>query len=453
MLRFSESHRAATALSQRRSRLLGSSCVTPMPSPRPPHTLVVNFNSPELNHLALALAEKGQLSRYVRPYANKGRWWERSLSSLPLPRGMVAASFGRRRLQDAGLIALTREAGVWADLCAASIARMPALPAAERHRWASAMRKQVRVAIAREAARHAPQAGCVVAYEGFALPAFEALRPGACAVLNYPVAHHRLRRRVRDEELEREPGFAASWPGFDDWPAGHEERLDEEIERAAAVLVGSNYARDSFIAEGVPAAKMRVGPYGVDLANFHPASQPRPESDLFRAIFTGQLTQRKGLSYLLRGYRRFQRADSRLTLVGSFVGGLQSLRPFADLFEHVPHQTRAGLAQLYRASDVFVFPTLVEGMPLVVLEAMACGLPVIVTANGPADIVRDGIDGFIIPERDADALCDRLECLYRDRELRLWMGENAAARAREFSWTAYGNAARTCLDDLTAGRT
>ena len=418
---------------------------------RAPHTLVVNFNSPELNHLALALAQHGQLSRYVRPYVNKDRWWERCLGELPLTGRLVAGSFGRRRLKDAGLSALTQEAGVWADLCAASFVRLLGLPAAHRHHWASAMRKQVRVAVAQEAARHAPRAGCVVAYEGFALPAFEALRPGARAVLSYPVAHHRMRRRVRDEENEREPAFAASWPGFDDWPDGHEQRLDAEIDRADAVLVGSTYARDTFVAEGVPAAKLRVVPYGVDLTLFHPNAEPRPREATFNVIFTGQLTQRKGLSYLLRGYRQFQRADSHLTLVGSFVGGLQALRPFADLFEHVPHRPRAALAAIYRASDVFVFPTLVEGMPLVVLEAMACGLPVIVTANGPGDIVRDGIDGFIIPERDEDALCDRLERLYGDRDLRLQMGRNAAARAREFSWDAYGDAARACLVDVVAG--
>jgi glycosyltransferase involved in cell wall biosynthesis len=103
---------------------------------------------------------------------------------------------------------------------------------------------------------------------------------------------------------------------------------------------------------------------------------------------------------------------------------------------------------MYRSADVFVFQTLIEGMPLVVLEAMACGLPVIVTANGPAGIVRDGIDGFIIPERDEEALCDRLEHLYRRPELRVEMGRQAARRAAEFGWNAYTARARQVLADL-----
>jgi glycosyltransferase involved in cell wall biosynthesis len=420
----------------------------PMQQAAPPRALVVNFNAPELHQLALALAGQGRLTHSVRPYANQGRLWERALAALPGAGRVYAGTLGRRRLIDAGLIARTLEAGVLADFLASAVGRLPALPPALRQRWSAELHKRVRLAIEREGAVRAPDADCVIAYEGFALPAFQALGASGHAVLNYPVAHHRQRRRVRDEENAREPAFAATWPGFDDWPAGHEARLDAEIERADAVFVGSGYARDSFIAEGVAAAKMRVVPYGVDLGTFCPAPTERPARSGFKAIFAGQLTQRKGLSYLLRGYRRFQRADSRLSLVGSLVGGPRPLAPYADLFEHVPHQTRPGLAQRYREADVFVFPTLVEGMPLVVLEAMACGLPVIVTANGPGDIVRDGVDGFVIPERDEEAVADRLDRLYRDRELCRHLGRNAAGRAREFTWAAYAGAALACLAQL-----
>jgi glycosyltransferase involved in cell wall biosynthesis len=416
-----------------------------------PRTLVVNFNSPELNQLALALASCEGLQAYVRPYVNKGRGWERALSALPMAGRAYSRTFGRRLMSDPRLAALTHEAGVWPDLCAASIGRLHLLPPHTRHRWTNRLVMSVREAVAQSACKHVQDADCIVGYEGFALPAFEAARSlgGRSAVLNYPVAHHRQRRRVRLEENEREPEFAVTWPGFNDWPEGHEERLDEEIRLADAVLVGSGYVADSFVAEGIERSKMRVVPYGVDLRTFTPASptDKRP-SDRFNVIYAGQLTQRKGIAYLLRGYRQFARADSQLTLVGSIVGSDAPLQPFADLFEHIPHQTRPALAERYRQSDVFVLPTLIEGMPLVVLEAMACGLPVIVTANGPGDIVRDGIDGFVIPERDADAVCDRLERLYRDPEMRREMGQQAAQRAREFGWEAYAAKARRVLADL-----
>jgi glycosyltransferase involved in cell wall biosynthesis len=403
-----------------------------------PRTVVINFNSPELNQLALALAGGDSLDAYVRPYANKGRGWERALSAVPLAGHLYKGTFGRRRMTDPRLAALTHEAGVLPDLCAAAIGRMNLLPHATRRRWTTELYKSVREAVANAACRHVAGTDCVVAYEGFALPAFEASKAqgASAAVLNYPVAHHRQRRRVRLEENEREPDFAITWPDFDDWPAGHEERLDEEIRQADGVLVGSTYAGASFVAEGVDPAKIRMIPYGVDLNIFTPGP-PRAKPAGFGVIYAGQLTQRKGISYLLRGYRKFARVDTRLTMVGSLVGGDVPLRPYAHLFEHVAHQTRPALAERYRASDVFVLPTLVEGMGLVVLEAMACGLPVIVTANGPGDIVRDGIDGFVIPERDENAVCERLDFLYRNPELCVEMGRSAASRAREFDWSTY----------------
>ena len=414
-----------------------------------PRTLVVNFNSPELNQLASALASSASLEAFVRPYINKGRAWERALASVPLAEKLYNGTFGRRHMNNAALAAVTHEAGVLPDLCAAAIGRFHWLPPATRHRLSHRLYMSVREAVAQTACRHVEQAECVVAYEGFALPAFEAAKAlgGRSSVLNYPVAHHRQRRRVRLEENEREPAFAITWPDFDDWPAGHEERLDEEIRQADAVLVGSTYASDSFVAHGIDRAKMQVVPYGVDLQTFTTGPM-RQRGGGFKVIYAGQLTQRKGISYLLRGYRKFARHDSSLTLVGSLVGGDAPLLPYADLFRHVAHQTRPALAAMYRDADAFVLPTLIEGMPLVVLEAMACGLPVIVTANGPADIVRDGVDGFVIPERDDEAVCERLDRLYRNPELRVEMGRQAALRAREYGWVNYAEKARKVLAGL-----
>ena len=417
-----------------------------------PHTLVVNFNSPELHHLARALAHEGALASYVRPYVNKGRPWERAIAALPMAGRAWSGTFGRRTLGDPCLAALADEAGVVPDLLAAACARAPWLHPATRHRWASVLQQSVRRSVAGAACAHVANSELVVGYEGFALPAFEAADAlGARSkVLNYPVAHHRHRRRVRLEENEREPTFASTWPDFDDWPDGHEQRLDQEIATADAVLVGSSYAAQTFVGEGIDPERMRVVPYGVDHATFTPAADEAPP--VFQVIFAGQLTQRKGLAYLLRGYRRFARAGTRLTLVGSIVGSDRALLPFAELFEHVPHQTRPALAARYRSAQVFVLPTLIEGMPLVVLEAMACGLPVIVTANGPSDIVRDGIDGFIVPERDEEAIAERLEQLYRHPELRHEMGRQAALRARDFSWDAYAERALSVLAGLAPPR-
>jgi glycosyltransferase involved in cell wall biosynthesis len=463
---------------------------TPSAPPRPQPaetdrlapTLVVNWNSPELNALALGLARAGELAGFVRPYVRQDRQWERLLAATPGLGALHARTFGRRRLPGPELAPWVVEAGLGPDLLAAALGRWPGLDPARRQRWQSALHRRVREAVAAAAGKAvdtaagatvpdaagagpagkeattlagppgaAPgHAAHVVAYEGFALPAFRALRQRSAglAVLNYPVAHHRHRRAARLAEIAREPDFAATWPDFDDWPPGHEAALDEEIASADIVLLGSAWARETFVTAGVPAHKLCVVPYGVDLATFHPGparALRQPGQRPFEVLFAGQLSQRKGLSHLLAGFEAFDAADATLTLVGSVVGSAAPLARCGRRVRHVPHLTRPALAARLRSADVFVFPTLVEGMPLVVLEAMACGLPVIATAHGPAEVVRDGIDGFIVPTHDPAAIADRLRQLHADPVLAAAMGASAAERARSFGWDRYAAGVRAAL--------
>lgn len=414
-------------------------------------TVVVNFNSPELNYLAGSLADDGQLARYVRPYINKRRAWERALERSRFTREWYSKTFGRRTLPDDRLASLTTEAGVLYDISAALVARARRISVPLRSNMTVKLHEAVRHAVARRAVQVLGGVDCVVAYTGFGLPAFHSMRrTGAgTSILNYPIAHHAEHRRMQLEERELEPEFAATWRGIDEWKQQAEEEANEEIGLCDRILLGSDYAAKTFSDQGVSAEKLWVIPYGVDHRTFNDRLPAKSGNDhRFTAIFSGQLTQRKGISYLLKGYREFARQDSVLRLVGNMVDDGRAFRPFQDFFEHVPHLTRPLLAMSYRSADVFVFPTLLEGMGLVVLEAMACGLPVIVTSHGPGDVVRDGVDGFVVPIRDSEAIADRLERLYRDPELRHWMSRNAVARAREFSWARYTNSFKAHLADL-----
>jgi glycosyltransferase involved in cell wall biosynthesis len=91
-----------------------------------------------------------------------------------------------------------------------------------------------------------------------------------------------------------------------------------------------------------------------------------------------------------------------------------------------------------RNHDVFVFPSLFEGLALVQGEAISQGLPVITTPNsGGADILRDGVDGFIVPIRDPEAITARLLELYQDRALLQQMSDSARERATQLDWKSY----------------
>jgi glycosyltransferase involved in cell wall biosynthesis len=398
---------------------------------------IVNFNAPELHQLGVYLAETGQLESCIRPYLNKGRWWEKALERSPVIGKHYRSTFGRRALNSEAFNRLAVERGVMADWLAAAVSRAKWISPARRSALTEAGHERIRAAISESAPRHMGRADTVVAYPGFALPAFAwAERNDARRILNYPIAHHHYHLALRNEEAELVPDFASTWPELKHFTPEYMAGLDAEILAADSVVVGSTYCAKTFAASAVDVNKLAVVPYGVDLTIFSENAVQENGGGL-RAIFVGQLSQRKGLSYLLDAYAKFAGTGTALTLVGNKVGSVEPLTPYSQLFRHVPHLTRPQLALEYRSHDVFVFPTLLEGMPLVVAEAMACGLPVIATANGPDELVRDGVDGFIVPMRDSGAITEKLELLRANPELRRQMGASAAARAREFTWAVY----------------
>ena len=114
---------------------------------------------------------------------------------------------------------------------------------------------------------------------------------------------------------------------------------------------------------------------------------------------------------------------------------------------YVGQVPRSRVMDEFRRADVFVLPTLCDSFALVHLEAMACGVPVITTPNC-GSVVRDGVDGFIVPIRDAAAIADKVELLLTDRALRARMGRSARERAEEFTWARYGERLLGALNTL-----
>ena len=93
--------------------------------------------------------------------------------------------------------------------------------------------------------------------------------------------------------------------------------------------------------------------------------------------------------------------------------------PYLGLINNVGTRPFSELYKIYSQASVFVLPTIEDGFGNVIVEAMACGVPVIATTNcGAADIITDGVDGFIIPIRDIRALRDKIIFLYENPEIR-----------------------------------
>jgi glycosyltransferase involved in cell wall biosynthesis len=212
-----------------------------------------------------------------------------------------------------------------------------------------------------------------------------------------------------------------------------------EYSLADRIMVPSQFARRTFLARGFSPDKVLQVPYGADVSFFSPGPK---HDDVFRIVFVGAVCLRKGIPYLLEAVSRLKLPNSELVIAGNVSADVEPiLKRHAGTYRAVGSLGRAEVAALLRQGSVFVFPSLEEGLALALREALASGLPVIATPNsGAEDAIEDGREGFLVPPRDVDALCDRLERLYRDRALRDEMARQAEAGARRWTWDEYGAA-------------
>lgn len=209
--------------------------------------------------------------------------------------------------------------------------------------------------------------------------------------------------------------------------------------REAHYVVGqSKFSVASFLEFGVEPRRIIHLPLGVDIDQFHPAaanSAPRP----FRVLFVGQLDIRKGLHHLLEVWTQLNLPAAELVLAGLPINkqGNELLEKFKGAYHWRGFVQHALLPTLYNESDIFVFPSMGEGGANVVYEALASGLPCVVTTNA-GSAVRDGLEGYVIKVGDVAALKDRIYRLYSDPNLRRRMSLAARPRAEAYSWNQFG---------------
>ncbi|HEU5118772.1 MAG TPA: glycosyltransferase family 4 protein, partial [Isosphaeraceae bacterium] len=214
----------------------------------------------------------------------------------------------------------------------------------------------------------------------------------------------------------------------------HERRLKEQAE-ADHLLVPSEHLAQGLVERGIPRERVEVIPYAADVERFRPEPGKRP-ADRCTFLFAGGITQRKGIKDLLDAWDLVRRPGWTLQLLGALP---RDPGPLTGRLEHVEWLGQVGHAEMparMASADVFVFPSLFEGSAVVTYEALASGLPTITTAES-GSVVREGLDGFVVPAADPRSLAERMERLGTDLELRAFMARSARTRALEFDWTRY----------------
>lgn len=283
---------------------------------------------------------------------------------------------------------------------------------------------------------HYRDAGAVYAYEDGALHHFRrAPQFGLHRIYDLPIGYWRANRQISMEEAELKPEWKGTLNALAD-SAAKCARKDEELELADTIAVPSTFVKNTL--KLFPGAKKRVyvNPFGVP-ANIAAPRELTSKNDPLRVLYVGSLTQRKGIAYLFEAVEKAGKAVT-LTVIGRKVGQSDALDRACEKHRWIASVPHTEILEEMRRHDVFVFPSLFEGLALVNGEAVSQGLPVITTPNsGGTDILRDGVDGFVVPIRDADAIAERLLQFHDDRELLKRMSDSALKQAVALDWRGY----------------
>lgn len=296
-------------------------------------------------------------------------------------------------------------------------------------------------------ARQLDDADVVVCLSSDGLKTFHAAhQKGIKAVCDRGSTHMQAQEDILSEEYAR---YGLTF--------GYEPRVMrrtlEEYEVADLITVPSSFSRQTFLDQGIPADKVVVVPYGVELSLFEPVPK---EDNVFRVIYVGAMSLRKGIPYLLEALTSLELPDFELILIGTLQDEVKPVfDKYAGTYKYLGFIHRTQLAYHYSQASVFVMPSIEDGFGLVITQAMACGVPVIATTNtGAPDVITDGVEGYLVPAGNAEAIREKVLSLYENPDVRDQMAQAALKRVQSLGgWDDYGQKAIAAYQKLLDGST
>ena len=283
----------------------------------------------------------------------------------------------------------------------------------------------------RQVAKRLNSSSAIYCYEDSALSTFRAAqRIGLRRYYELPIVYWETVQRLLRQEAERYPKWEPTLQATRDSSAKL-ERKGNELRLADLVICPSRQVQES-LPSGTASVVAEYGCPG-------PANtQPGRDRACLRVLFVGTMTQRKGLADLFAAMKHLGRSDVKLIILGTPLLPLAFYRQEYPSFIYEPTRSNAQVRQLMLQCDVLVLPSIVEGRAMVQMEALSCGLPIVVTPNaGAEDLVDPGRTGFLVPIREPGMLAEQINWIADHRE---WVDDVRPAvleKARQSGWQRY----------------
>lgn len=228
----------------------------------------------------------------------------------------------------------------------------------------------------------------------------------------------------------------------------------KEYQEANYISIPSSFVKKSFIEMGVFESKLLVNQYGVNLENFEMDKIILSQSNGFKLLYLGNLSFRKGIPYLFEALKSLNNNCQNIEIhfIGSisedFIEYCNSNKETDWIFHgHIPNHK---LKDILLEFDLAIHPALEEGLSLVLAQLLASAIPVIATTNtGGMEFIQDGHNGFIVPIRNSGVIKDKIEYLYKNKDLLEKMKINAVESVKNgFTWNDYGKRWKENLEKI-----
>lgn len=388
--------------------------------------------------LATALKRSGMLCAYATTvYAKPHSLTAWVASLLPGVWRKKASSRRCNELDDEEVYQLVEMGGLLVLFC---------LNVSFARRWYPVMRRAVENRFAKKVARLAVKlnADVVVGYDGCSAPLYEEVKsvsPKTVCITDMSAANALFLKAVYEQDVRLKPEYAASlyssWQRI--WDPVDIARTKQEIALSDAFLCGSHFVARSLQYSSVDPKVCCICHYGVDTSAF-PFQQRVCKSEEERLVFVylGRVEECKGIAWLLDAFSTIPVYRAKLICIGAVNLPEEVLRRVPSNIEFTGVIQHEEVAKRLQEADVMLFPSLGDGFPLSVMEALSSGLPVVCTENtGSADCIVDGMNGFVIPVQDSGALRNRIEWFLDNRDQIPRMAAAARESVLGNDWDAY----------------